>query len=78
MSKTNKKLAAASVLAAGLGAAYFTKKKIIRLLKRNSRQPQTATATQNAESLRQKQQGHLLYQRKLRSICTPGEAGRRR
>ena len=27
MSKTNKKLAAASVLAAGLGAAYFTKKK---------------------------------------------------
>ena len=48
MSKTNKKLAAASVLAAGLGAAYFTKKKNDEASKKNSRQPQTATATQNA------------------------------
>ena len=59
MSKTNKKLAAASVLAAGLGAAYFTKKKNDEVSKK--KQQAATNGYRNTERGRYDKNGKGIY-----------------
>ena len=69
----------AALAAAGAGAAMLMKKT------KEINEEETFHVKKTTENYRntergkydEKQQGYLLYQRQLRSICPPGEAGRR-
>lgn len=78
MNKKLAKLGAASLLAVGAGTMLMKKGGMksrnpetkAQREKELKRIPQHRAAGRQAE----KQQGHLLFQRQLRSVCPPGEA----